>query len=44
MRNHNNAEYFEIGDGIISDLKSMKLRDRENNIKSRKKVGLTKWV
>ena len=31
------------GDGIVSDLKSMKLRDKENN-KNRKKVGLTKWV
>jgi len=43
MRNNNNAEYLEIGDGIVSDLKSMKLRDKENN-KNRKKVGLTKWV
>ena len=41
--NNNNAEYLEIGDGIVSDLKSMKLSHRENN-KSRKKVGLTKWV
>ena len=42
MRNNsNNAEYLEIGDGIVSELKSMKIR--ENN-KNRKKVGLTKWV
>ena len=31
MRNNNNAEYLEIGDGIVSDLKSLKLRERENN-------------